>query len=507
MTARLRMMQRLGRLAMGLALLVALLLAWVIVDAVVVVPMPGRVVALLCLAGLTVGLLGRTVLLRRDGDRDDRLAGAMIDHHEASGRMDVLVGLDLARSAQADDPLSVLLTGRAIEQSCAAAEAKTPREILPARLLGRPMSRLWLAAVGLLVMALLFPGIVPSGVHRLIQPTAPLPAYNLTRLEVSWSPAAPAYGADISLIVNTQGLKPAGVDILLLDRKGGIADQFALMPRDDDRFAGVLRNVREPIRFVLVVNGRRSAVYTITPQAEEDPEAPPSEEQPPEADIPDGQTVRGPESQPSPESEAFTDNLAGLLEQLASLVEQIEQAQAGDAQELAAVRDAIKELLESADLGAAQAEALTEAGVSEALADALSELEQKLSAMGLGGVPAPPGGASPSDPADPQAAQSWLDQAAQAAREDEQALAEGLGALESASESGTSNLGGGPSDLSPRDPSATGRFEGDLNRIDSGNLPQAMLRQVPARYRDHIAAYFRQLAQDPASPSPTEDRP
>lgn len=506
-TARMRVIERLRRVMLGLALLGAALLGWAVVDAVVVMPMFGRWLGLIGMAGVGAGALVWSVLLRRDDQRDERIAGAMIDQNDASGRMKVVVGLDLASGTEADDPLALMLRRRAIEQGCEVAEAASPRAVLPTRLLGRPVSRLWLVLVVFLVLTLLFPGLVPSGLHRLIQPAAPLPAYNLTRLNVSWSPADPVYGTDVSLTVNTKGLKPAGVDLLLLDHKGAAADPFALTRRADDRYVGVLRNVREPIRFVLVVNGRRSAVYTITPKAEEEPDAPPSEEQPAEADIPDGQTVRGHESQPSPESEALTDNLTGLLQQLASLIEQIEQARAGDAQELAALRDAINALLASAEQGAAQAEALAEAGVPYDLAQALDDLAQTLSAMGLGGVPTPPGGASPGEPADPQAGQSWLDQVADAARQDERALAEGLGALESATESGTSNLGGDPSDPSPRDPSAVGRFEGDLNRIDSGNLPQATLRRVPARYRDHIAAYFRQLAQDPASPSPTEDRP
>jgi uncharacterized protein YjeT (DUF2065 family) len=369
---------------------------------------------------------------------------------------------------------------------------------VPLRKLTLPASRLWLAIAGLLVVTLLFPGLVPNGVNRLFQPTHDIPAYNLTRLDVSWSPAEPEVGDDVGITVRTAGLEPAGVELHVLDAHGNAIDRFAMIAEDATTYTSRLRTLREALRFTCVVNGRRSRVFTITPKpkapAPADADKPTPEDQP----VADGRTVRRESQTDDAGAGAIAERFEALRDRLTDLAEQLEATSPGDAAALQELQDAIASVLKDAESLSDQAEALAGDGTPAGLADALREMAQRLSNMSLASAPAPP--AAEASPVDPAAADRWLDQAAEAAERDEQSVAQGLGTIASATDSGTSNREGPDAQRMPGEPSAGGQYEADLGRIDSGNLPAATLRQVPARYRNHVAAYFRQLAEDPPTP-------
>jgi len=503
-----RRAQRLGRarrLIVGCAVLLATLLVLVLLDAVIVLPVQVRVAGLFMLVMLV--LFGLAWAWRSSADRVGALreAGHRVDEQSAVAGPWVLIGLELGHSVAAEDPLRAALRSRSVERGRAVADAAEPTRVFPVSLLRDAASRLWLVVAAGLVLGLIFPGLMTTGGARLLMPLSEVPPYNLTRLAVAWSPERPRADEDVVVRVLPSGLTPQRVEIEVVDVRGQATDRFAMTPVEGGRYEALLRSVREPIRFRLIVHGRPTHLYTLAPVAL------PADRDPPDLDEPKDstdQTAPGTEDK-SPtgandEAKAWSTAVGALTEQLERLIEQIQQADPADASAMREVTEAIGQLLEDAELLAGQAGAASTTASSDALRDVLRRLAEQLAALQLQGLgEAPPPGAASVD-----ASEQWLDQAERAAEIDLRELAQGAGEVDRATDSGTTNRDGGPADPSPRDPTATGQYDLTLPDGGAGILPASVLQQVPARYRDHVAAYFRELANQNAAQGPgPEDQP
>lgn len=500
---------RAERLLMVFAAVLASMLVLIVLDAVVVLPTPVRVIGLFMQVLLV--MMGLAYAWHRPAGRAASLrdAGRSIDDETACGSPWVVIGLESGQSSDGDDPLRAALLERTVERGRLIADVAQPGRVFPVARLRQPASRLWLVVSGGVVLGLIFPGLLPIGGARLMMPMSQTPPFNLTTLVVYWTPAEPQRGQDVRVTVVPMGLTPKGVDMQLMGEGGAVTDTFAMTSIEDGQYRVVLRRVQEPIRFRLIVNDRPTRTYTIVPT---EPIVPTPEDGDEDSANPtagdDPGTGTDTQPQAGGDAAAWAAKAAGLVDRLEALLRQIEQADPGDAQAMRAVSQAIEQLLQDADALAGQAAPASADASSAALSDALRRLVDQLEAMrlrGVGEVPVPDDATAQEDA---EAARRWLDQAEQAAREDQRNLAQGVGAWPNPTDSGTTNRDGGPADPTPNDPTATGQFDAASPDGGAGDLPEAVLRQVPARYRDHIAAYFRALAQQDADRGPQpEDQP
>ncbi|MEM9021067.1 MAG: hypothetical protein AAGC44_10925 [Planctomycetota bacterium] len=493
---------RLYRLLLGVALSAATFILLVSVDAMVVLPGEAR------LAGLVVFGLFATVVLawawRRPVSTEASLrrTGRIVDGHLDDGGPWVLLSMEFGRASAEPDTLRASLRGRTIHRGWQLANAADPRAVYPADRLRLPASRLWLVMTGVLLIGLIFPGLLGTGAVRLLMPMGDTPPYNLTQLAVSWTPDDVGVGQDVSVRARPIGMPADSVQLEVLDPEQRVIDRIMMDQGDDGSFSVVLWSLREPIRFRLVVHDRPTRQYLITPAETLPLQRTESQDSNPTPDQGTQEQEKAPDGSDPGDAAKVRDRLRGLSDRLATLIEQLRQAEPSDPEALRKLEVEIEGLLDDAEALAEQAALASTSTDQSALRQALQGLSEALAAMRLSGLDAPPTDARGDE------SLRWLERASEAAEQDQRRLAEGAGAFDNAGDSGTSNREGGPADPSAGDPTASGRFDGTTAGGGKGALPQAILQRVPARYRDHIAAYFQELAELGVEPTPRrEDSP
>ncbi|XAL99474.1 hypothetical protein OT109_18080 [Phycisphaeraceae bacterium D3-23] len=437
--------------------------------------------------------------------RQDRLQSASrIDLQLGLGPEPVVTALTLDDLSPSPDELTDALRARAQAQGRAAAQPAQPRRVAPLSLLNRPACWLGYAVGGWLLLALMMPALPGRGLMRLFLPGQDVAPYNAVTFDVSWTPQSPTSGETVTVLATAQGRVPETVEAVLLDDNLEPIERREMTPIAAG-YELVFGDLREPVTFHLEAFGRRTVRYTITPAPLP---APPVDETISQGSDASGatdpadndpgaaaQTGDGPPSTGNPTDTALDGamgQLAGLVNDLAALAERLVDAGEG-AESSAAIGEAMDRLNLDAVALAEQLDASAADG-DTGLAEALGELAQALRSLEVAGLGSPVQGGS--DDETSAADQLWRDAAAQAAQNDAARLAQGLGEAQNAIASGLSNRSGSDPPPDPRDPRATGGYDETVGSGDAGVLPDALIRQVPPRYREQTADYFSRLAED-----------
>ncbi|MEM9415747.1 MAG: hypothetical protein AAGA29_09770 [Planctomycetota bacterium] len=402
------------------------------------------------------------------------------------------------------DALTEALKARACEQAHRAAEAAHPGRAAPLSLLRGPACWLGYAALGWLLLAFMMPTLPGRGLARLFMPGRDVAPYSVTSFEVVWEPSRPIAGDTVTVLALARGRAPEAVEFVLLDDAFEPIERRA-MSATREGYALELADLRDAVTFHVEAFGRRTRRYTITP---EPLPIVPDDNEDSQTGIPDGSPVQMPQDPgDAPPSDDAGSGLARQMGRLAELVGKLSRLadQAERSGEDAATSEAIEEALGQLSGDAAALGEELDAGVPQAdagLAKALEQLAQALQSLEVAGLgPATP---ADSDSATQTAEQQWRDAAAQAARSDAARLARGIGEAQAAIASGHTSRPGGELPPDFRDPRATGGYDETVPSSEEGVLPDALMRQVPPRYREQTADYFRRLAQDA---DPTEESP
>ncbi len=467
--------------AAGFAFLLLLLVA---VDAFAPLPAAVRWAGLVLLVLLTLGAAGVLVVLPLLNQK--RLMGAAEHIEVAAGASDQPVVRGLTLRDGGADAFTEALCERAKQRAADLSESVQPRQAYPASALRRQGRWLWLSCIGWLVLAIVFPSQLLGVFTRTLTPWVSAPPFSLTQLEPQWSPKPPVAGEDVSVTAVPEGVAPGGVDLLRLAEDGAVVERLAMTADGQGGFRHTLRHIDRAVTFKLEANGRATKAYTIEPTLK-----------PPAADTnaPDANTDSGnPGGTTQFDADAVTvrdsgaqalrDRVDKLLAALADV-----EARAGsiDPADMQAARDL------AGDISALSAEAAELAGELERLqsrlpdeaAASLSALQAALAQLQSAQLQ-PATGSGPAD---------WLSQAAQAARNDQAQIGQGVGASVLPAASGTSS--GGPDGTTPdfNDPQAAGGYDEQGVSGGDGPLPPAVMQQVPPSYRKLITAYFNKLAE------------
>lgn len=508
--------RRVARIALGARVLgvvaVAVLLLWLALMADALWPMAGdgrRVLGLLWGAALLLGL-GWALWPRRRGEGAAMGCASRIEDALGLPDQPLLTAMTLPDAADGDDPLTAALRSRAAARADAAVSEAEPGRVAPLWLLLGPLGWVWLAWVPWIVVAVVFPTLPGIGVARFVQPGADVPPFSLTTFKVGWSPEPVVFGGDVRVVATPGGLWPEETTLVLLDDKHRPIERRA-MTRVDEAYTLTLYALREPVTFHIEAHGRRTRRYTLTPTPPEPAEAaapgdrtdpdPTAEDEgghlQPADPATDDEVNNGGTAETDPAVSGLMDQLGNLAADLADLAAQAEQA----AQDGGTLPEGLAERIEALlDDAGGLADAMEAAGgaadgeMPAELAEALGDLAAALRGLAIEGLPSAP--AQEGGTAEPGSAQRWAEQAAQAARNDAARLAQGQGEAEAAIRSGLAQRNGGDAPGPFRDPAASGGYDELLGSGEDGVLPDALMQQVPPRYRDQTAAYFRRLAED-----------
>lgn len=432
-------------------------------------------------------------------------AGEHIDAAAHEDKQPVTVGLTL-KDPTDDDSLAQVLLQRAELRASHVARSVRPAQAYPMQLLRGPGS--WLGmAVGLwLLLGLILPSQAFSMFSRVVMPWLDAPPFTLTQMQPQWTPEPPTAGDDVVLSVVPEGRMPEEVDWIVLNDHGDEAERFPMVNDGQGGFSYVLRQVDAPIQFRLEAFGRHTRTYTITPTPRPPIARTEDEGEGDEGSVaePDGTTQFDPDKAARRDLEAHRDwpgikaDLEKLLRELAKAQAEAESIAPSDVEAMQALADKLGDLSSQAKaiadkLAAMQGELPAEAAQ---LIDALGEALANMKSAALPAAPSSSEGTPING--EPTPAQ-WLDQAADAAKTDQNQIGKGLGPSDLPSESGTTS--GNPEE-SPeiRDPSTTGTHRETSGSGDTGPLPDAVIRQIPPSYRDHVSAYFERLAQEKDNP-------
>lgn len=408
-----------------------------------------------------------------------------------------------------NDALSNALVERAEQHAAELVGSVSPRCTYPLSMLQKQGRWLWLALVGVIVFAVLFPAQAPGQLARVFLPWSDTPAFSLTQLEPIWTPTKPVAGDDVRVEVLPSGVMPDAVDFVRVNVQGDEVERFAMVPEGRNVFTHVLGRVDQAILFKLEVNGRATRMYTIDLA----PGDPGSSDQQKQSDIdrsdqdPGGTTHYDPEAVAARDASVAAD-WADLRDQIDDLLAGLAQAEAHAqsidpsdthgittlAEQIAALSAQAADL--SASLRALQGELPPDAAAS------LAALQDALSSMQASQLPVTPGSPSQANDRESESA-DWLGEAGEAAGADQRRIARGLGASRVPSENGIAS--GDPGDGSPifKDPQARGGYDERVGSGDDGPLPDAVMQQVPPRYRPLVTAYFNRLAQPNPEPDET----
>lgn len=431
-------------------------------------------------------------------------AASLLDHQLRFAAEPVATALSLEGQ---HDPLAEVLRRRAIDSAEHAAGSVPTAAVVPLSRLRWQVGALACVSALWVGTAVVFPTLPIQGLMRFMLPSADVPPFALTRFDVSWTPESPGVGDAVTVEALAHGRTPDRVECVLLDADLQPMDRRVMRTLEPSRFEFDLRDLREPVTFHLEADGRRTRRYTIAPNP---PEPVPAEDEPVQAagqDDPGGASgeLRGGsgEDEQGRALSGLMGRLAGLVNDLMALAERAQAAAAADVGVDAALAGELQALQDEA---AALAEALKAmGGLSPALADQLDAMSEALAGLEIAGLPAQPsGGAAQSDTDGQSARRTWAQALENAARSDAASLATGLGESLSNIESGLANRGGGEENPAARDPQAGGSYDETLSDGERGVLPEALMRQVPPRYRDQTDAYFRRLAERRQA-SPDED--
>ena len=491
--------------------LAAGLLVFAGLDALVPIPVAMRLALLLALITVTLGV-GAWLLVRTLLDRSFTFGTAeLID--QVSGRADqpVVRGLSLMPAPDEDD-LFDALRQRAEQRAADLTAVTPPPRVYPLGNLRKPAALLCVTVLAWIVLAIIFPAQFGGMLARVLLPWSGAPPFSLTQMDPTWTPDNPAQGDAVTVTVQPEGKPAESVDFVRLDEQGNEAERFAMQLDTNGGFHHTLAGVTEPIHFHLETHGRPTRDYTIRPQPKPVPPAPLDAQEQNEGTAnnagssePGGTTRFDPQAAAELVRDAHEDWPA-LRERIEALMKQLSEAQAraqaidpsdfdamktleGDLEKMTGLADDLAK-----DIRAMQADLPPDAAAT--LSRLLATLEQMQSAA-LAASPRPGSASSENvgDPATNPTPQQWLKQAGESAGTDSKSLANGLGHSSIPTESGTAS--GQPDGTAPDffDPAASGTSDERGTTADTGALPPAVMQQVPPRYRDHIRAYFKELAE------------
>lgn len=483
--------------------LIAGLFIIAIKDVLFVLPGSARLALLLLLVLGAIGLFAVLAIRLWRNPQFNRAAGQQIDVAANARQQPVTIGLSLSDPID-DDTLACMLLQRAEQRAMDVARSIKPAQAYPTQLLKGPMTWLAMAAGLWLLLALILPSQVGAMFSRVAMPWGDAPPFSLTQLQPQWTPKEPMAGDDVTLTVEPTGRMPEAVDWIVLDEAGDEAERFPMQSDGQGGFTHQLKRVDEPIDFRLEAFGRHTRTYTITPTPRPPATEDATEEQPnEEATDPEGTAQFDAAKAAQRDLEAHRDwpgikaNLEKLLSDLAKAQAEAERLDPADAEALQALADKLALLNQQAEAIAEQVATMQGDLPSDAAA-LLDSLSDALGSMQTAALPAPTSAEGPSSTGQPTPAQ-WLEQAAEAAKLDQQQIGQGIGPSELPSNSGTAS--GQPGETTdPRDPDAKGTYSEINISGDNGPLPEAVMRQIPPSYREHVSKYFERLAEEETKP-------
>lgn len=437
-------------------------------------------------------------------ERYNRAAGEQIDYIADRTQQPVTVGLSLNEPMD-DDTLALKLIERAEARAADVAKTVKPKQAYPLRRLRAPGSWLGLALGLWLLLVLILPSQAFAMFARVLMPWSGTPPFSLTQLDPTWTPEPPGAGDDVLVEVAPTGLMPDLVDWVLLDGEGEELERFAMVSDGQGGFSHLVKRVESPIDFRLEANGRYTRRYTITPTPR-----PLVEEEQGEAsagnavETSEGTTTFDPDKVARRDLDAHEDwpalkqQLRQFIDELADVQALAEKTDPLDAEAMRALAEKIKDLIARGDALAGEL-AEVQGELPADAAALLDELAAALSNMQSAALPAMPASGEPSPGSGEPTPAQWLQQAIEAAKQDQEQIGLGIGPSELPTESG---IGSGNQGQSPDlvDPNTSGTYRETNTSGDEGPLPDAAMQQVPPSYRDFVAAYFDRLAEEQDKP-------
>lgn len=500
-----RMLASSASLLLMIALVLAVMLGVLVLDAFFVLGEAVRLAAWLLIVAATLSI-GSALTRKPWRNPNHALAAAQrIELAAHAAGQPVVCGLSLADAA-GGDRLATALRQRAEERAAALATRIPPAEAYPIARYRRPVIALIAIILAWVVLAACVPAQFGALLTRIAAPWIDAPPFALTTLRPTWTPDPVISGSDVLIDVEPRGRQPDRVDFIRLNKDGDEAERFRMQADPSSKtmaYTHALTRVTEPITFKLEAFGRPTRAYTLSPMQLAAPQADTAD-----AAEPDRTDSPGPGDQPNTHRDLTSAQWQEIRQRIEALIAALGEAEAranaiepSDPQSVADMADLIAALSADAAELAEQVAGLRDALAPDAAAS-LAELQAALSRMRSGQLPAPA-----TDPAQPSTGTGtppgeWLGQAGRAARDDQRQIARGLGQADVPSDSGQAT--GTPDENAPtfNDPQASGRYDEQGVIGDDGPLPPAVMRRVPPRYRPFVNAYFNQIEKNKPDVSP-----
>lgn len=522
---RRRMILWLTRLVRAVWVWCAALLSVLLLDAILPMGPAGRIVCdVLLLLGIPVGLL--LTRTREPNPQRGPLGDARrLETHHDLPHNPLVNGLFLSPLVKRhDDALVATLAERTHDRAEDTVQRVDRQVVLDRRALRREFVFAGIVAVIWFATLIAAPGLLGTGIARMVMPFEDTPPFSFTEIELTAEPLEPFIGDDVTLTAIVTGEPAPRVELVFLD------DQLQPMQRVPmslvtDGYLRRLRLVTEPIIVQAEGNGARSKRLHITPkprppeEADAEKKADPSkpDERQPRMMAPQQPKDTFDLAKEFPELYAKIQELQQQAQQIGEMMEQLQQHNPKSPayqQKLDDIEAALEAFRQCAAEGAAMArDAAQRAETTDKQREMLEALAKSLESLGmckLGSCPNPGiapgssgkgagGGGLMGSPL-----QNWLNGLQNAQLNDFSFISQMLRDMGFAA----SPFG----DAGPRDAHATS-LSGDPDPVVGGEyaemydlsqgdgvLPdRAVMQRVPPAYRPLVRRYYERLAEDERS--------
>ncbi|MEE9212295.1 MAG: hypothetical protein V3U29_06545 [Phycisphaeraceae bacterium] len=527
----------LARLLRSASTWLALGLVVVLIDATW--PIPGSlrlaVVVTLAVALAVVLILSRPH--RDDPQRQPLQDARTLEHHHGLRTNPLINALWLAALAEQKDPsLAGQLAKRSVQQGHGAMDRVDADVLIDRESARRETGWLWMVAVVWVVACLIQPRLITGGLLRFVNPFGDHPPISLTEFDVRIDPEQAIQGDDVTVWAALSGKVPPTADLVEVNNQGKALRRWPMRGVEAGQFERRLLSVREPITFQIEANGARSKRFSINPSPRPPPPLPEAQDNRLDEQDDREPQAAGDDTSVDPQMsgrlddpdlvrlvealEALADEAQQIRKQSTALVEQARQAEADgwDRQKWQQFVDPLQQLDQRVQAFRQEAQAL--AAQCRALADqkdaqgkhevakalrALADLLEHLSLCEGGACPNPGEGFKPGTGlgsgfgfghggvSDDGTLGGWLLRINADALVDTGALDAVLGRLLRALLAGSGGTQG-DAQPGPDQPRATTAYHEWTGESDvQTDQPDAIMQQVPPRYRDLVSRYFDRL--------------
>lgn len=245
-------------------------LALVLLDAAVDLPNPARIAGGVALTVACFVVAWRSWPRRFDAQRAHLAEARRLENHFALNKNPLISALQ-SENADDSDALAADLAERARQRGWQASNHLDQEAVLDRSSATRQGGYLWAAVVAWGVAAAIQPALVMQGLPRWLTPGAAVAPVSLTQLDVQVTPEQPYVGEDVQVQASVAGKVPEVVEMVELDEAGRELRRWAMGEAGQGAFQRTLRELREPMTFRIEAGEARSQVFRIEPQARPTP--------------------------------------------------------------------------------------------------------------------------------------------------------------------------------------------------------------------------------------------